>query len=336
MKNLPAGSPEAPPVPSTIESQPVPGHGGDSWDSALRDLVDLYVESRIAPNTRLAYRKALEDFTKALGISTVQAFVSATSAEVTRYRNGLQKLKRTPATINQRLVAIRGLYRRLVKEGKIERNPADAELVSGLRVSEVSKTEGLSLEEVERMVATCDGTLAGLRDKALLMTLYYQGLRRSEVSKLNYKDLITRRGLLEVRDAKNNPYDTVRLRPEVKAAIDGYLEVLDRELQRRRVRPEDPVFVSLSRIRSFGKRLSPTAINEVVKARAKAAEINRRITAHSYRHSCATHGLSRGVPLHQVQRHLRHKDIRTTLRYDRERDVRKNPMTETLPPISAF
>lgn len=336
MKKPAAGSHESPLESDTFALHLEENHGGVSWDPALRALVDAYVESRTAPNTRIAYRKALEDYTRALGISTAQAFVAATSADVTRYRNGLQKLKRSPATINQRLVAVRGLYGRLIKEGKLERNPADPGLVSALRVSEVSKTEGLSLEEVERMVATCDGTLAGLRDKALLMTLYYQGLRRSEASKLNYKDLTTRRGLLEIRDAKNNPYDTVRLRPEVKAAIDGYLEVLDRELQRRMVRPEDPVFVSLSRIRSFGKRLSPTAINEVVKARAKAADIGRRITAHSYRHSCATHGLSRGVPLHQVQRHLRHKDIRTTLRYDRERDVRKNPMTDTLPPIAAY
>lgn len=336
MKKDASGPHEAPSESDTLDAHHEDGHGGVSWDPALRDLVDLYVESRTAPNTRLAYRKALEDFTKALGISTTEAFVTASSADVTRYRNSLQKLKRSPSTINQRLVAVRGLYGRLIKEGKLERNPADPELVSTLRVSEVSKTEGLSLEEVERMVATCNGTLAGLRDKALLMTLYYQGLRRSEASKLTYKDLTTRKGLLEIRDAKNNPYDTVRLRPEVKAAIDGYLEVLDRELRRRHVRPEDPVFVSLSRIRSFGKRLSPTAINEVVKARAVAAEINRRITAHSYRHSCATHGLSRGVPLHQVQRHLRHKDIRTTLRYDRERDVRKNPMTEVLPPISAY
>jgi site-specific recombinase XerD len=305
-------------------------------DPPLRELVDEYVESRPAENTRVAYRKALDDFLSELKIETLAGFLAAHTADVVRYRNALQKQKLAPSTINQRLVAVRGVFSRLLKEGKIDRNPADAELVSGLRVSDVSKTEGLSLEEVERMVATCDGTLAGYRDKALLMTLYYQGLRRSEASKLNYRDLVTRRGLLEVRDAKNNPYDTVRLRPEVKAAIEAYLEVLNRELRRRDTRAEDPVFVSLSRIRSFGKRLSPVSINVIVKARAKAAGIERRVSAHGLRHTCATHGLSRGVPLHQVQRHLRHKDIRTTLRYDRERDVRKNPMTDTLPPIAAY
>lgn len=305
-------------------------------DPPLKELIDEFVESRTAENTRLAYRKALDDFLSETQVETLAAFLALKTADIVRYRNALQKQKLAPATINQRLVAVRGIFSRLLKEGKTERNPADPELVGGLKTSDVSKTEGLSLSEVERMIASCDGSLAGLRDKALLMTLYYQGLRRSEASKLNYKDLVTRRGLLEVRDAKNNPYDTVRLRPGVKAAVDTYLEVLNRELQRRETRPEDPVFVSLSRLRSFGKRLSPVSINVIVKSRAKAAGIERRVSAHGLRHTCATHGLSRGVPLHQVQRHLRHKDIRTTLRYDRERDVRKNPMTDTLPPIAAY
>ena len=101
-----------------------------------------------------------------------------------------------------------------------------------------------------------------LRDRALLMTLYFEGLRRSEASRLRYRDITTKRGLVEVRNSKNNPYATIRLRPEVKRSIDDYLEVLNRELQKRETRPEDPVFCSLSRLRSFGKRLSPSAINE--------------------------------------------------------------------------
>jgi len=296
----------------------------------LSQIVDEFVESRGRENTRLAYRKALADFLGALGITTPEGLVAVQAADVVRYRNNLQKLGRSPATVNQRLAAVRGLYGRLLKMGRIAHNPADSDLVEGFRVSAASRTEGLTPDEVRAILATCNGTLRGLRDRALLLTLYYQGLRRSEASKLRYRDLTTKRGLLEVRDAKNNPYETIRLRPEVRRAIEDYLDVLNRELQRRDTRPDDPVFCSLSRLRSFGARLAPTSINDIVKERARRAGIARRITAHSWRHSCTTHGLAAGVPLHQVQRHLRHKDVKTTLRYDRERDVRKNPMTDAL------
>jgi len=332
MKQMPSSSPAAGSPESLLPSPAVPSQG--PRDPALRQAADEFVESLTRENTRVAYRKAIRYFLEALEISTLEEFVAVPAAGIVKYRNGLQRAGRSPSTINQRLAAVRGLYGRMLKMGRIQHNPADPDLVGGLRVSSASRTEGLTFDEVKQILATCDGTLGGLRDRALLMTLYYQGLRRSEASKLNWRDLTTKRGLMEVRDAKNNPYETIRLRPEVKAAIDAYLEVLNRDLRKRDTKPEDPVFCSLSVLRSYGERLAPSSMNEIVKGRARAAGIDRRVTCHVWRHACTTHGLAAGVPLHQVQRHLRHKDVKTTLRYDRERDVRKNPMTDALPSLS--
>src|SRR5579859_6871697 len=298
-------------------------------ESALRD----FVAAQRAPGTRAKYEEYLRDFLQAADVRSVAELVAVEPAQVVDYRNRLQDRSLSPSTINGRLAAVRGMFGRLLKERKVAGNPADSQLVPGLQVSDVSRTEGLTVDEVNEILATCDGTLAGLRDRALLMTLFYEGLRRSEASKLRYRDVSTKRGLLEIRDAKNNPYATIRLRPEVKSAIDDYLEVLNRELEKRDTRPEDPVFVSLSRLRSFGKRLAPSSINNVVKGRVRKAGITRRISAHSWRHTCTTAALGAGAPLHQVQRHLRHKDVRTTLRYDRERDVRKNPTLDVLPSL---
>src|SRR6187549_3255435 len=108
-------------------------------DKPLRDVIDKFVEGRSAENTRLAYRKALDDFLVRTGIATLTAFLVVPTVEIVRYRNALQKDQRSPATINQRLVALRGIFGRLLKQGRVVRNPADAELVSGLRTSDVSK-----------------------------------------------------------------------------------------------------------------------------------------------------------------------------------------------------
>ncbi len=300
----------------------------------LRHAIDRFLEGQRAPRTRSEYRKALEDFLRATGISDLKGLLEAQPDQVVSYRNRLQERGLSPATIRLRLATVSGLFGGFVVRGELAGNPADPKLVKRLRVSDVSKTEGLTLEEVEALLATCNGTLRGLRDRALLMTLYYEGLRRSEASKLSYRDVTTRRGLLEVRNAKNSDYDTIKLRPEVRQAIEDYLEVLNRDLRRRETRPEDPVFASLSK-RTFGKRLSAYAINQIVKAHVRDAGIKRRITAHSMRHTVTTHALGAGAPLHQVQRHLRHKDVRTTLRYERDRDVRKNPTLELLPQVGS-
>jgi site-specific recombinase XerD len=297
----------------------------------LRDTLRGFTNAQRAPRTRHEYEKYLRDFVRWARIRTRVELVGTTSDQVIEYRNALQARGLSPSTINGRLVAVRGLFGRLFKAGDIPGNPADPDLVPGLQVSDVSRTEGLSEEEVQAIIATCDGTLRGLRDRALLMTLFYEGLRRSEASKLRYRDITTKKGLLEVKGAKNNPYDTIRLRLEVRQAIENYLEVLNRDLQRLRTGPDDPVFVSLSRLRSFGKRLAPSSINEIVKLRVKEAKIGRRVTAHSLRHTVTTLALANGVPVQQVQRHLRHKDVATTLRYDRERDVRRNPTLDALP-----
>ncbi len=302
-------------------------------DPELRDALDEYVAAQRAPGTRAKYEGYLRDYLKWAGILSLEELIHVEPAQVVAYRNALQARGLANATVNGRLTAVRGLFGKLLVERRVAGNPADSAFVKGLRVSDVSRTEGLSVDEVKAILAGCDGTLRGLRDRAILVTMFYQGLRRSEVSKLRYRDLTTRKGLLEVKGAKTSPYETIRLRPEVRTAIEDYLEVLNRELERRETRPDDPVFVSLSRIRSFGKRLSPTAVNEIVKARARAAGIERRITAHSLRHTCTTVALAAGTPLHQVQRHLRHKNVQTTLRYDRERDVRRNPTTDQMPGV---
>jgi site-specific recombinase XerD len=300
----------------------------------LAQALRRYIASLVAPRTRVEYEKALRDFFGQARIQTLDELLQATSERVIEYRNGLQDRGLSPSTIKLRLSAVSGIFAKLVIDGRLAGNPADPRVVKRLKVSDVSRTEGLSVDEVKAMIATCPGeTLIGLRDRALLMTLFYQGLRRSEASKLDWRDITTKRGLLEIRQSKTSSYDAVRIHPDVWKAIGDYHGVLNLELRRGDTKPQDPVFMSHSRRYPAGRRLSSTAINEIVRDRAQLAGLPRRAHAHALRHACVTVALGQGAPLHQVQRHVRHKDVRTTLRYDRDRDVRKNPTLDVMPSL---
>jgi len=178
-----------------------------------------------------------------------------------------------------------------------------------------------------------EGGLAGLRDRALILTLYYQGLRRSEAAKLNHQDLRRDAGILVLRDTKTTDRDEVSLRPEVTEAIDVYTQALDQKLQGTGFGRTDPIYVSLARP-TFGKRLSTSAILEIVKKRARQAGIRRNIVCHSLRHACVTHALDHRATLEEAGAHVRHKDPRTTARYDRRRKRRGALAARALPHLA--
>jgi integrase len=182
--------------------------------------------------------------------------------------------------------------------------------------------------------ATADPVaLLGLRDRALLLTLYYEALRRSEAARLSRGDIRRDARILVLRDTKTTDRDELTLRPETAEAIDQYLAVLDDRLPGTPPGRRDPVFVSLSK-RSFGRRLSPSAILEVVKKRAREAAIRRNIVAHSLRHAAVTHALDHHASLEETGAHARHRDPRTTVRYDRRRKRRGAAAADALPHLA--
>src|SRR5689334_3767829 len=105
-------------------------HGqGGVWPAGLepdlRAVLDDFIESRVAPRTRVEYKIALRDFLTASGLKTLQELLELKSPQVVRYRNGMQERNLSPSTVNLRLAAVRGLFRRLLRLGKVQGNPAD-------------------------------------------------------------------------------------------------------------------------------------------------------------------------------------------------------------------
>ncbi len=229
-----------------------------------------------------------------------------TVAELRGYVGALHEAGYAPATIARRLASLRSFFRFGLREGWVENNPAKA-----LRNPRKPRhlPHFLSSEEIARLLAAPPAnTLMGLRDRAILETMYSAGLRVSEVVGLNESDLDLRAEILRVRG---------KGRKERLAPIGSFAtRALRRWLAVRRLHPHEPagptapVFVN-----RFGRRLTTRSLARMLEKYLRTAGLDRRTTPHSLRHSFATHLLDRGADIRSVQELLGHKSLVTTQIY---------------------
>jgi integrase/recombinase XerC len=148
----------------------------------------------------------------------------------------------------------------------------------------------------------------GLRDRAILETMYSAGLRVSEVVGLNQSDLDFAGALLRVRGKGRRE----RLSPIGSYAV----RALQRWLAIRQLSPREvagsnsPVFVN-----KFGRRLTTRSVARMLEKYLRLTGLDRRTTPHSLRHSFATHLLDAGADIRSVQELLGHKSLVTTQIY---------------------
>jgi len=209
-------------------------------------------------------------------------------------------------TIARRLASMRSFFRFGQREGWAKVNPAKP-----LRNPRKGRSlpHFLSAEEIGRLLAAPPpGKPPGLRDRAILETIYSAGLRVSELVGLSDGDLDFRAGLVRVRG---------KGRRERIAPIGSYATgALRRWLRVRNLHnnepdgPEAPVFVN-----KFGRRLTTRSVGRLLEKYLKLTGLDNRTTPHSLRHSFATHLLDRGADIRSVQELLGHKSLVTTQIY---------------------
>lgn len=201
------------------------------------------------------------------------------------------------------LSGVRSFYRFLTIEEEVESDPT--ELLESPKIGK-HLPDVLSLEEIEGIMNSIDMSKPeGVRDKAIIETLYGCGLRVSELCALRLSDLFLEEGFVRITGKGNKQ----RLVPIGKKAI-GQLREWFVERMKIKVKngQEDYVFVSASR----GKQLSRISIFVNIKNYAAAAGIRKHISPHTFRHSFATHLLQGGANLRAIQAMLGHEDIGTT------------------------
>ncbi len=264
------------------------------WETYVRDFLSyIGAEKGLSVNTIEAYGGDIRRF-----CSGVKKGV--TEEDVVTHMGELKKKGYASSSIYRSLMALRVFFRFLRREGYIDKDPT--ELLDSPKMWQLIP-EVLTCEEVEALIGAPDvGDEEGMRDKALLETLYATGIRASELCALDIHDV----GENTVRViGKGGKERIVPIGEEAIAAIDNYLGNYRDDKGERR-----PLFISKK-----GKRLNRTYLWERVKYYAKRVGIEKEISPHTLRHSFATHLLDRGADLRVIQEMLGHADIGTTERY---------------------
>jgi integrase/recombinase XerD len=169
----------------------------------------------------------------------------------------------------------------------------------------------LSEAEARRLVhAPLPVTALGVRDRAILETLYGTGIRAGECAGLAVMDLDIAAGELLVRDGKGRKDRRVPLVGRARKAVSLYLDVARQELL------QDPRETTLFLSRQ-GRRLGTAGLRRIVKTAARAARISRTVTTHGLRHTCATQLVRGGADIRYVQEILGHRSVQTTAIYTR-------------------
>lgn len=273
----------------------------------------LQLEKSLAENSVDAYTHDIEKLTQFLSIHGVEK--SPKEIELSHLEDFLKwinELGMTPASQARIVSGLRSFYRFCLQEQICQTDPTTL-----LEAPKLAKhlPDTLSYDEIEKIISSLDvSTPEGMRNKAIIETLYSCGLRVSELVNLKLSCLYFDVGYVRI----TGKGDKERLVPIGGSAIKYIMIYLENIRVHMNVTPGNEDIVFLNR---RGKKLTRVMIFMIIKEAAKNSGIVKRISPHTFRHSFATHLVEGGADLRAVQEMLGHESITTTEIYthlDRE------------------
>jgi integrase/recombinase XerC len=301
----------------------VPPAAGALAPAIARFIENLAEERRASPHTVSAYRRDLDQLAAFVAERRPGDRVGPRELDVLLLRGFLGQLARTvsPASVARKISAVRAFLRFLQRRGEIEKNAA-----MELSLPKVRRPlpTFLNVDAAAEVVTTPEGSSAeGLRDRAVMETLYAAGLRVSELCGLDLDDVETGHAGGHPRSAGSSDLGSVRvlgkgskervvpLGSAAVAAVRAYLERRD-ELSDPRTGARDPRALFLSR---RGVRLGVRRVQHLVHRYGALGAGRADLHPHALRHTCATHLLDGGADLRAIQKMLGHASLSTTQRY---------------------
>jgi integrase/recombinase XerD len=251
--------------------------------------------------------KQLETYLKTEGGS----MRDAKADDLSRFIRALFDSGLNPSSINRKISTVKTFYRYMLFSSQISHNPAaDLELLKVGRKLPII----LSVDEIAAIIEAADEpTPLGQRDRACLELLYAAGMRISEMLGLKLTDLDLDNRLVSII-GKGNKQRIVPIGNKAVKAVDRYIVEGRAQLVKRH-------FSNTLVLNVRGRQLSRMGFLKILRKYRIKAGIKKRVSAHMFRHSFATHLLEAGADLRVVQELLGHSDISTTQIYthiDRE------------------
>jgi site-specific recombinase XerD len=273
------------------------------------------------PKTRRAYKNDVEEFIAFAGLRGFAELRGITRAHVIAWRKDLEKRALAPSSIRRKLSALSALFDYLCEHNAVAGNPVDGVKRPVANGNEGS-TPALGDAQVRKLLdAPPESTLKGVRDRAILATLLYHGMRREELCRLRIRDIQSRQGVLHFRvKGKRDKVRFVPVHVKAQRLIEQYLA-----LSGHAADISGPVFrpVTNNRTGKLDRPLDPASVyrNIVVKYGLEtgiSAEVNG-LCVHSLRATAATNALSHEADIAKVQEWLGHANVSTTRLYDRRK-----------------
>lgn len=259
----------------------------------------LEIEKNYSKHTLLNYKLDLEDFRKFIGETELEKI---DYLALRKYLAVLKEENLSARTVGRRLSALRSFFRFLTREGYLRVNP-----ILALSSPKLDKhlPEFMTEEEVSRVIESVfpkhEKDERALRDRAILETFYSTGIRISELVGLDVENVDFIGGIAKVM-GKGKKERLVPIGDMAISAIRRYLETRSRQT------------AALFLNKNF-RRITDRGVRGIVGKYIRRAGIRQGVSAHTFRHSFATHLLNRGADLRTVQELLGHANLSTTQIY---------------------
>jgi integrase/recombinase XerD len=200
---------------------------------------------------------------------------------------------------------LKAFYAYLEREERIYVNPTLAMAIPREKRSIIKDV--LTIDEIEELLKVCPiDTVKGMRDRAIIELLYSSGVRADELCNILIEDIDLHELTLFIRKGKGASERFIPFGQSAAVWIRTYIEKSRTHLRSS----SEYLFLSMR-----GKKLNPQAVCLMVKQYANLAGIEKHVTTHTLRHTCATHMLKGKADIRYVQKQLGHRRISTTERY---------------------